>query len=266
MLEARDIAVTLGGRQVLAPVSLALEPGCLTVIVGPNGAGKSTLLKALTGEIAPDCGEVRLDGRPLARWPREMLAGRRAVLPQASYLAFPFTAYEVAALGLMAGRGRLSPARRQRLPLEALQRVGLADHAGRFYQHLSGGEQQRVQIARVLCQLDAAGKGDGAQYLFLDEPVSSLDLNHQMATLALARTATRDGLSALAILHDLNLASLYADRLIVMADGAVVTDGPPGEVLTTEIVRTVFRVELTLNHVPEGARPFALPHSAGTAG
>ncbi|QPC41846.1 heme ABC transporter ATP-binding protein [Kaustia mangrovi] len=265
MLDARDISVTLGGRQVLSPMTLSLGPGTFTVVVGPNGAGKSTLFKVLTGEIAPDCGTVQLDGTPLDEWPRDRLARRRAVLPQASHLAFPFTVYEVAALGLMAGGSSLPPALRDRLPMEALRRVGLDTHAGRFYQHLSGGEQQRVQIARVFCQLDA-GRSDGTQqYLFLDEPISSLDLNHQMATLDLAREAARGGLGAVAILHDINLASLYADRLIVMADGRIVADGPPADVLTTEIVRSVFKVGLTLNHVPEGTRPFALPHSVGAA-
>ncbi len=256
-----DIEIVLGGRRVLRVGRLRLEPGRLTVVVGPNGAGKSTLMRLASGEIAPRRGQATLNGRPLGAWPPAELAAARAVLPQATTLAFPFTVYEVVSLGLTAA-GRLAPAERRRRVSAALARAGLADHAGRTYQELSGGEQQRVQFARVLCQLPERPAADPA-WLMLDEPTSSLDLKHQFAILDEARRHAMEGGGALAILHDLNLASVYADRLIVVSRGEIVADGAPAEVLTDAMVERVFEVRLSLAR-GAGGRPFVLPERLAT--
>ncbi|WP_062111497.1 heme ABC transporter ATP-binding protein [Aureimonas sp. AU40] len=258
MLDLLQASLSYRGREVVRPLSLRVEPGAFTVIVGPNGAGKSSLLKLMTGELPPAGGEVRLDGQPLGRFSPEELARRRAVLPQSASLAFPFTVAEVVRFGLEAG-GR---AREPGAIRAALARVDLADFAGRFYNELSGGEQQRVHLARVLCQIGAPIHAGTARLLFLDEPVSSLDIRHQLAVLGLAREFAAAGGAVVAVLHDLNLASGFADRLIAMENGRVAADGPPAAVLTDALVEEVFRIRLAVGATPFPPQPFVLPQTA----
>ncbi|WP_436641851.1 heme ABC transporter ATP-binding protein [Microbaculum sp. FT89] len=249
MLEADAVTVRLAGREVLRGASLRLSPAEFTVIIGPNGAGKTTLLRTLIGDLEPSSGEVRFHGTPIGRWDGRDLARRRAVLSQSQHLAFPFTVHEVVALGLRAGVN----ARRgtDATISDILRQVDLVGYEARYYQRLSGGEQQRVQLARVLCQLgppvepasvEQAGGGDVANWLFLDEPTASLDIRHQFRILDIARDHVGAGGGGLAILHDLNLAADYADRIVVVAGGRIVADGPAREVLTDELVESVFQV------------------------
>jgi len=265
MLEARNITLRRGDRSILRNVDACIAPGSVTVILGPNGAGKSTLLSCLAGDLSVQAGDVTLDSRALSLWRKPELAMRRAVLPQKSHLAFPFTVHEVAELGLLAAGSsrdaRQRPSRRDVI-CRSLARVGMADHAARMYHHLSGGEQQRVHIARILCQLDQIIATGATPYLLLDEPVSSLDLRHQLETLDIARDFADSGGGVLAILHDVNLASLYADNVLVMADGRVEASGPPQETLTTEIISRIFDVPVILNRTPRRERPYLLPHTA----
>jgi len=175
MLSASDIHVSLSGNSVLEGVEFRAEAGQVTAIVGPNGSGKTTLLRAMTQDL-PYRGRITLDGDDLTAIRGWKLATRRGVLPQASRIAFPFTVLEIVRLGLTAAA---EPAPESRAS-DALARVGLAGFEGRFYQELSGGEQQRAQLARVLYQVwDPVGP-DGARWLFLDEPVASLDIGHQL--------------------------------------------------------------------------------------
>jgi iron complex transport system ATP-binding protein len=213
----------------------------------------------LTGTLRPSRGAALLDGRPLSAWPQRLLARRRAVLAQSQQVAFPFTVFEVVALG-QTGRSLSSPQARRQI-LECLAAVDLAGYEGRFFQQLSGGEQQRVHIARVLCQLDTAAEAPqaGARWLFLDEPTQSLDIAHQLVVLDLARRHVASGGGALAILHDLNLASLYADRLIIVERGRIVADGMPQAVLTEERIRAVFGERLRIVRDGPDARPSILP-------
>lgn len=253
MLSAVDLCVTLSGRAVLADVALDLKPGTLAIVVGPNGAGKSTLLKTLTGTLTPTRGQVLFDGEALSAWPRRTLAARRAVLAQSQHVAFPFTVFEVVALGHLSAAAGRSPDLRRRI-VECLAAVDFSGYEGRYFQQLSGGEQQRVHIARVLCQIGGPAGGGGSgppRWLFLDEPTQSLDIAHQLVVLDLARRHVRAGGGALAILHDLNLASLYADRLIVIQGGNIAADGAPASVLTDACVRSVFgdRVRVLIDAV-----------------
>ena len=260
VLAAAGLGYAASGRWLVRDGSLALAPGRLTVVVGPNGAGKSTLVKLLSGELKPAAGEVRYASMPAGAVPPWRLACLRAVLPQASRLAFPFTVAEIVRIGQDGiGRG-LGRRERDALVAAAMARADVAHLAPRDYQTLSGGEQQRAQFARVLAQV-AAGRGiAAAQVLLLDEPTASLDLRHQLALLEEAARLARDGLAVLAVLHDLNLAAAYADELVVMREGAVAARGLPGDVLTDALVRDVFGVDLAVGAVPEGGRPFVLPH------
>jgi iron complex transport system ATP-binding protein len=255
MYQARAIGVQLGGRAILDGVDLALSPGRVTVVVGPNGAGKSTLLKVLAGERRPSSGEVRLDGVPLANIPTALLARRRAVLPQSVHVAFAFTVAEIVTLGLPAGLEHMLTAA---LVARALHAVDLGGFDTRLYDQLSGGERQRVQFARVLAQLWAA---PAPGYLLLDEPTLSLDLAHQLLALRIARGYAREGGGVLAVLHDINLASMAADEIVALKDGRVCAAGAPNEVVTDELIATLYGVSARVRGVPEG--PFLLPQTAG---
>ena len=259
ILEARDLHFRVRGAAVVREASLQLDAGTTSIIVGPNGAGKSTLLKLLTGELTPAQGEVRLDGAPLAGTPAWKLACQRAVTSQNQRLAFPFSVYEVARLGLE-GVGRAQPrGRSEQIIAEALETAGVLGLAARQYQTLSGGEQQRVQFARALCQLEAGRSLAERQILFLDEPIASLDLCHQLALLDMARAIAARGVAVLIVLHDLNLAVTYADRLLVMHEGAIVAQGAPAVILDDALLRGVFRVDLAFSRLPPTGLPFLLP-------
>jgi iron complex transport system ATP-binding protein len=260
MIEALDLSVTIGGRRIVSDMAFRARAGEVTVIVGPNGSGKTTFLKALSGEL-PYGGRISINGRDLSAMKPMEAAGLRAVLPQSTMLAFPFTVREVVRLGLAGGRAGVPAGEDGRLPERALARVDLEGFAGRFYQELSGGEQQRVQLARVLCQVWAPVLEDGPRYLLLDEPVSSLDIRHQLAIMDIARDFARRGGGVIAILHDLNLAAMYADCLAAMHRGRLAAMGAPGNVLNDELVETVFGCRLRMGALPAQGMPFVLPQS-----
>jgi iron complex transport system ATP-binding protein len=247
MLEARDIEVRIGGKALLQSVSLSLEPGEVLGLIGPNGAGKSTLLKVLSGELTPQGGTVAMSGRPLASWSAPERARVRAVLAQDTVLTFPFTAYEIALMGRYPFNNGRATLHDREIAREALRYVDVAHLAQRLYPTLSGGERQRVQLARVLAQIWEPG---GARCLLLDEPTSSLDLAHQHQALQGARRfALEQGVAALVVLHDLNLAARFADRLLLLKDGRTAATGRPADVLTPHHLSGCFGVEaLVMTH------------------
>lgn len=237
-LSATGLEVRVGGRALIEGISLVLSPGELVAVIGPNGAGKSTLLGALAGDRALTKGQVLLDDRPLARWSKEALARRRAVLPQHSAVAFDFTGLQITMLGLLAHRNRLSERRMKEVAEQALDETEALGFAGRPYTVLSGGERQRVQLARVLAQCDA--DADGRPFLLLDEPIAGLDLAHQHAALASARRRADHGLGVLAVLHDLNMAAGYADRVAIIEKGRLTAVGPTQSTLDPVLLSRIF--------------------------
>ena len=261
MLSAEDIHVSLSGTPVLKGVAFSAEPGQVSAIVGPNGSGKTTLLRAMTGDL-PYRGKVLLDGADVTEMPGWWLAARRAVLPQASRIAFPFTVLEIVRLGMMASAAP-PPATRVS---EALARVGLAGFEGRFYQELSGGEQQRAQLARVLTQVwDPVGP-DGPRWLFLDEPVSSLDIGHQLEVMDLMADYAARGGGVVAVMHDLNLTAMYADAVTMLSGGLTMAQGAPAAVLTDAILSAAYGCQLRVNAAPDAPSTYLLPHMARRAG
>ncbi|MER8972045.1 MULTISPECIES: heme ABC transporter ATP-binding protein [unclassified Mesorhizobium] len=260
MIEARDVSVAIGGKRIVANVDFEARPGEIATIVGPNGSGKTTFLRALSGDLGYS-GEVTVNGRNLSAMKPVEAATVRAVLPQATTLSFPFTVREIVRLGLVGGRSGALPGEDQRLPERALARVDLEGFAGRFYQELSGGEQQRVQLARVLCQVWAPVLDGKPRYLFLDEPVSSLDIKHQLIIMDIARDFARRGGGVVAILHDLNLTAMYADRIFVMHRGRLAATGSPQQVLSDELIEKVFDCRLKVGVLPAANMPFVLPQS-----
>ncbi|MEH6691666.1 MAG: heme ABC transporter ATP-binding protein [Pseudorhizobium pelagicum] len=257
MISAGNISITRSGRKLLDNVGIALHPGRFTVVIGPNGAGKSTLMKVLSGEMAPDEGSVSYFGTEAHLHAPAELAKRRAVLPQAVQLSFPFTALEIVRMGAVA-QGSLQPTEQAR---RALTRVGLRGFEARPYPSLSGGEQQRVQFARALAQVPTAVVDGIPRALFLDEPTASLDLGHQISVLEIARDFAAAGGIVLAILHDLNLAAEFADHLVVLDQGRVVDEGASMETVNDRTIGSVYGIAGAVGRLPAAHIPFVLPQS-----
>ncbi|MEI2418129.1 heme ABC transporter ATP-binding protein [Orrella sp. JC864] len=240
MIGAQGLRLRRGGREVLAGVDFLLRPGELVALLGANGAGKSTLLAVLAGDLAPDAGQASLDGQPLGRLGAAALARRRAVLPQHSSLGFELSAGEVVAMGAYP-YPELSPAQAEAGIGQALALADAQAFRDRPYGSLSGGEQQRVQCARVLLQALAQRLPGQSRFLMLDEPTASLDPLHQHGLLrAAGRLAHEHGLGVLVILHDINLAARWCDRLVFMAQGRIAADGPAAQVLRPAVLQQVY--------------------------
>lgn len=257
LLEARKITVEIGHARLLDDVSISLLPGTITCLLGPNGAGKSTLLRVFAGALSPSEGEVQFSERPLGRRPDE-LARDRAVLSQSTTLGFAFSVVEVVALG-RSPHVRQSSAALDRQVIEAAMASADITHlADRRYPTLSGGEQQRVQLARVLAQLmDGSGDVSG-KLLMLDEPTASLDLAHQQQVLAIARGFSKAGGAVLAVLHDLNLAASVADQVCLLKGGRLITSGRPEDVLTADTIEDVFAIRTAILDHPGQAIPLVV--------
>ncbi|MGE0798751.1 MAG: heme ABC transporter ATP-binding protein [Lautropia sp.] len=256
MLTADAISCSRGRRRVLDAISLAVAPGEVVGVLGANGAGKSTLLAALAGELPVADGQVAFDGRPLGAWPRAELARRRAVLPQSSLLTFDLPVATVIEMGSYPHDGTVAASERA----HALALADVGALLERRYLQLSGGEQQRVQFARVLLQLLANRAAGEFRALLLDEPTASLDPRHQLQLLGAVATLAHDQrIAALVVLHDVNLAAVWCDRLLLLADGQVVAQGAPAEVLTVAALQRVYRVGVRITPRPgHTARPLVL--------
>lgn len=246
MLEASHVSVRIGARKLLDDVSLEVRPGHTVAIVGENGAGKSTLLKVLAGDRLPArahaSGGVNVSGRALSAWSLAERARLRAVLPQRPELAFAFTAREVAAFGRYPVSTRWRDPRDREIVDAALDLADALHLADREVTTLSGGEQARVHLAAAFAQLWETDH-PYPRFLLLDEPTAALDLAHQHALLATARDfAASRNLGVLAILHDLNLAATYADRVVVLHRGRVLAQGSPIDVLQPRTIAEGFGV------------------------
>ena len=258
MIEARALRVSIGPKILLDGISLEVRAGEVVAVVGPNGAGKSTLRKVLCGDMQPTGGEVLMDQRPLDDWPLTERARVRAVMGQDSTLSFPFTVLEVVMMGRSPHLKGAEGPRDYEIAREALEAVEAMHLEERLYPTLSGGERQRVQLARVLAQIWEA-PAQVSRYLMLDEPTSSLDLSHQHSTLEVARKFAREGVGVLVILHDLNLAAQYADRLLMLKDGKLVASGQPATVLTRETIQETFNIPVIVTKHPHFDCPLVLP-------
>lgn len=253
MLRTQDLQMLRGRKIVLTDITLELNPGEVLGVLGPNGAGKSTLLGALCGELPANQGSVWLDERELRDWTGTQRAQRLAVLPQVSTLDFAFRVEEVVGMGRLPHQsGRV---RDDEIVAAALQAADAGHLSGRSYLALSGGERQRVHLARVLAQL---WPGEAGQTLLLDEPTSMLDPLHQHTTLQAVREFADRGAAVLVILHDLNLAARYCDRLLLLEGGRPVALDTPEQVLRPEPLKAVFGLEVLVQQHPERGHPLII--------
>ncbi len=252
-LMAQNVSVRAGQSSLLREVTFAAKSGEVTAIVGPSGAGKSTLISAVSGDV-PYSGTVRLNGLDIKVTRASELAQHRAVLAQATSLAFPFTVLEIVRLGL---RGDADT----QIAACALQKVGMAGFEGQYYQSLSGGEQQRVQLARILCQVWHPVENGVPRWLFLDEPVSSLDIGLQLKVMQCARDFADQGGGVVVVLHDLNLSAMFADQVALIVDGALIVQDTPSQALTRERLGDAYGCDLAVGVAPPSGF-FILPQLA----
>ncbi|MFT3689232.1 heme ABC transporter ATP-binding protein [Paenirhodobacter sp.] len=256
MLRISGLSVHLGRRAVIGGLDLAALPGAVTVILGPNGSGKSTLIRAATGEL-PYTGSITLAGEEIRAAPAWRLAARRGVLEQATQVAFPFTVAEIVRLGLQSGLA----AGREGLVMQALAEVGMADTAARPFHELSGGQQARVHLARVRAQVWEAVDAEGPRWLFLDEPVAALDIAHQLAVMRIMRDFADAGGGVVAVMHDLNLSAMIADRMVLLSEGRIIAEGPPDAVISDGPLSRAYGCALRVGQVPVSG-PWLLPQAA----
>lgn len=259
VLCAERVSYRIKGKTLLDNVDAQLKSGTVHALIGPNGAGKSTLLKLLAGDAAPSAGEILLADKPLRTYSKEELALKRAVMPQDVVMSLAFTAEEVVAMGryphiasngsrgAREGNGSIDHAGVVRESMDATESSHLRE---RLYPTLSGGEQARVTLARVLAQ--------ETPIVFLDEPTASLDPRHQHLVMRLARRIAQDGGTVLAVLHDMNLASTYADDVVLLSRGRVRAHGSPTDVLKPAVLEEVFQAKFHVTDHPLLSRPLVL--------
>ena len=243
-VDAHGVSFSVEAKTLLDRVDMRAERGQFVGLIGPNGAGKSTLLRTLSGVIRHQEGAVWLEGADLSAMPARDVAAMLALVPQIAPYTQGFTAFELVLMGRYPhlGRFQVEGQADDRIAREAMRLTETDQFEQRTLETLSGGERQRVFLARALAQQP--------RILLLDEPTSNLDILHQLTILGLVRRLVDDGLTAIAAIHDLNLAARYCDRLVLISNGAVVTEGPPEEVLTPETIESAFGVRSAVYRDP----------------
>ncbi len=249
-LKVRGLSVRRGRRTVVDGVDLDVRPGEVLTLVGPNGAGKSTLLAAVCGDLESE-GEILLDGRPAASWSPVELAMRRAFLTQSHMLAFSFKVEEVVRMGRAPWAGTSREDEDDEAVAQAMRDTDVLRFAERGFPSLSGGEQARVALARVLAQRTPV--------VLLDEPTAALDIRHQELVFTVARARAAEGRAVVAVVHDLGLAAAHSDRVAVLADGRLAACGRPEDVLTAPLLSEVYSHPIEVIPHPRDGRPLILP-------
>jgi iron complex transport system ATP-binding protein len=255
MIEAKQIGLSITGKTLLKDVNLSVQPGTFTAIAGPNGAGKSSLLKILSHELTHYKGEVRINNVMASSYTVAQLSAVRAVLPQHSHVQFPFTVKQIVELGWQHVKN--STRSNHELLEEVMDLTGVMDWANRNYLTLSGGEQQRVQLTRVLAQVWE--QKTFPRYVLLDEPTSSLDIAQQQLIFSLVKKACDRNIGVLAVVHDLNQAVQFADHLYFMRNGAVIAQGESKTVFTKPIIEETFCCRVNVYHDPCTNCPYIVP-------
>lgn len=255
-ISVEGVTHAIGGKTILRDVSLGFARDRVNVLLGPNGAGKSTLLKIAAGRVRPSEGRILYGDADVAGFGAAALARRRAFLSQQIEVGFPITAEAVVMMGRYPFFHRVPGAVDHRIVGEVLDQVGMAAFRKRIFPTLSGGEQQRIHLARVLAQIARADAAAEDRILFLDEPLGGLDIQHQLQIIATVRALARDRCTVVMTLHDLNLAIESADELFFLRDGAVVRANVSPMEIDAGLIRAVFDVEADLLTESGGSRAF----------
>jgi len=257
MLKAENIQYRIGKKQIVNAISAEFFPGEFNMILGPNGSGKSSFLKIISGEISHYNGTVLYNDKKLSTQKKEELAKYRAVMSQLPELSFPLTVEEVVMMGRYP-HFTFNPTKKdESICDDVMERMNLTSFKTRNYLTLSGGEKQRVHFARVLAQIWEKTES-GNRYLFLDEPLNSLDINYQQEFLQIAKAFARHNTVLIAVLHDINLAIQYADKLFFLKEGELVAHGKPREILHESLIQKVFDVSTTVITNPVTANPLVI--------
>lgn len=249
MISAQNISVKIGEKTILDDISCTIKSG-ITCVLGPNGAGKSTLLKCLSAGVETTSGKIVLDGKSLSDYGTKELAKRRAVLGQNLDIAFPFKAIDIVMMG-RAPHAVANGLDNQNSADESLRAVDAYDLKDRVYSTLSGGEKQRIQMARVLTQIDFVQDDLNGKYLFLDEPTSALDIKHQHALRMLIKDLSGKGLSVFCVVHDINFTCDIADQILCLQNGkvAAVKNADQNEKIDKALFKKLYGVEpIQLDH------------------
>ena len=257
MLRTENISFNIGKKQILKNVSASFLPGEFNMILGPNGSGKSSFLKIFSGEINKFHGTVLYDDKKIKELRKEELAKKRAVMSQQADLGFPLLVEEVVMMGRYP-HFTFNPNKKDiTICNEVIERMNLVEFIKRNYLTLSGGEKQRVQYARVLAQVWEKPI-DGYRYLFLDEPLNSLDISYQHEFLQSAVELMKDNTVLIAVMHDINLAAHYADNLFFFKEGELAVHGKPKDILTENIIEKVFNVKTKVIENPVTGKPLVI--------
>ncbi|MEO6883539.1 MAG: heme ABC transporter ATP-binding protein [Bacteroidia bacterium] len=241
MLSLKNISYEISKTPLLKNIFLEFQAGEFITIMGPNGAGKSTLLKVMAASIFPSTGEILMNDKSLNKFPKTELAKMRAVLSQHYEISFPITVEEIVLMGRYPYYDTIVTAKDKKICAEMLEKMGVQNLSERDYNTLSGGEMQKVQMARILAQLE--NEEYASKILFLDEPVSSLDINYQHFILKIAQSLAKKNILVIAVLHDINLASQYADKIVMMKNGEIVANGKPATIITPELLFSTYGIK-----------------------
>lgn len=244
LIDVVDVAVTRGTTTAVDGASLRVFPGELVALVGPNGAGKSSMLALLAGDIAPTDGVVRIAGTPIGDYRSHDLARKRAVMPQANQVSFPFTVDDVIEMGRAPWRKTDREDEDDDAVREGIAIADVGHLRDRIFPTLSGGEQARVVLARTLAQR--------TPIVMLDEPTAALDLQHQVIVAEALRARADAGAAVVVVLHDLGLAGTFADRVVLLSEGKVVVDAPPAEALDAELLERVYGQRVEVRRTADG--------------
>lgn len=242
MIVTRNLTKSYGETCVVRDVCLDITRGGVTSVIGPNGAGKSTLLGLVSRLVQPTSGSVHVDELDVETAPGDLLARRLSILRQDNHLAARLTVRDLVAFGRFPhSKGRLNDLDRARID-DAIRYLGLEEFRDRFIDEMSGGQRQRAFVAMVLCQ--------DTDYVLMDEPLNNLDMRHSTAMMKLIRKIADDlGKTFVLVLHDINFASIYSDRIVAMRNGEMITQGSPRGILRSDVLREIFEIDIPVHEI-----------------
>ena len=259
MIEAQNLSYSIEGKNILKDVSTKVEAGKFLAVLGANGAGKTTLLRSLSGEIHPPAKRLEFEGRSYSGWASDELALKRAVLSQNIDVSFHFQVMDIVLMGRYAHTHGYEGEKDYEIAELALKHADAFGFCDRQYNTLSGGEKQRVQLARVLAQLWRDQEASDSRYLFLDEPTSSLDIEHQYRMMNFIKKFADENVGVFCILHDINLAAAFADKVLILKKGRVLGQGDVNEMVTRELIEEAYGISVEVHRLKKTGKPYVVP-------